>query len=237
MSLRHRRAVLKTTRRERTWGYLGPVLHWLYFTPLRRHGRVWSQSIIWLSIAGTVMCLSGLVWGLWRLSPAGRLPPEARPVTLPVRRHDEMAPLRRSALRLDDEHVDLQRPDVDDALGLEFRQLADATAARGGHRRSVTARSGHAPSDPARGCDVRRIVCREGSRGRPVSGRAVPRRLPAAGRRRASRLAEHRLSGVRRAGNARAPIRFTHRARARHLHQLPGQTMRSVAAGAVRTPR
>jgi hypothetical protein len=64
--------VLKTTRRERTWGYLGAVLHWLYFTPLRRHTGVWVQTIIWLSIAGTVMCLSGLVWGLWRLSPSGR---------------------------------------------------------------------------------------------------------------------------------------------------------------------
>jgi hypothetical protein len=64
--------VLKTTRRERTWGYLGAVLHWLYFTPLRRHTGVWVQTIIWLSIAGTLMCLSGLVWGLWRLSPNGR---------------------------------------------------------------------------------------------------------------------------------------------------------------------
>lgn len=72
VSARTGEPVLKTTRSERTWGYLGAVLHWLYFTPLRRHTGLWAQTIIWLSIAGTVMCLSGLVWGLWRFSPAGR---------------------------------------------------------------------------------------------------------------------------------------------------------------------
>ncbi len=64
--------VMKTTRRARVWGYLGAVLHWLYFTPLRRHTDVWAHAIIWLSIAGSVMCLSGLVWGLWRISPSAR---------------------------------------------------------------------------------------------------------------------------------------------------------------------
>lgn len=29
--------VLRTTARGRFWGYLSAVLHWLYFTPLRRH--------------------------------------------------------------------------------------------------------------------------------------------------------------------------------------------------------
>src|SRR5262252_270766 len=55
---------MKTTARERRWAYVGPVLHWLYFTPLRRHSNAWAQTIIWLSIAGVAMCLSGLVWGV-----------------------------------------------------------------------------------------------------------------------------------------------------------------------------
>ncbi|MGH8431308.1 MAG: hypothetical protein ACREUF_12980, partial [Solimonas sp.] len=59
--------VLVTTRRARTLGYLGAVMHWLYFTPLRRNGRVWSEVIIWLSVAGCVLCLTGLIWGLWQL--------------------------------------------------------------------------------------------------------------------------------------------------------------------------
>ena len=61
--------VLKTTASGRLWGGAGAVMHWLYFTPFRRLSNVWAQSIIWLSIAGTVMCIIGIVWGLWRLAP------------------------------------------------------------------------------------------------------------------------------------------------------------------------
>jgi hypothetical protein len=54
---------VKTTARDRRIAYAGAVLHWLYFTPLRRNGPLWNQTIIWLSVAGCIMCLSGLVWG------------------------------------------------------------------------------------------------------------------------------------------------------------------------------
>jgi len=64
--------VLRTTRRERFWAYLGPVFHWVYFTPFRRNGPVWSEFIIWSSLIGCAMCISGLVWGLWRFSPTSR---------------------------------------------------------------------------------------------------------------------------------------------------------------------
>src|SRR5262249_54703852 len=56
---------LLTDARERRIAYAGAVLHWLYFTPVRRNGPFWNQLIIWLSIAGSVMCLLGLVWGVW----------------------------------------------------------------------------------------------------------------------------------------------------------------------------
>jgi hypothetical protein len=65
-------AVLKATRWGRRLGYIGAVFHWLYFTPLRRNGPLWSNVIIWLSIAGCVMCLSGLIWGVWRYAPLAR---------------------------------------------------------------------------------------------------------------------------------------------------------------------
>jgi hypothetical protein len=61
--------VLRTTRAERFWGYLGPVFHWVYFTPLRKNGQLWTQFIIWSSLIGCVMCITGIVWGLWRYSP------------------------------------------------------------------------------------------------------------------------------------------------------------------------
>lgn len=67
--------VMRTTRSGRRWGYAGAVVHWLYFPPLRRHGETWSRTVIWLSIAGSLMALTGLVWGIWRYSlrPAYRL--------------------------------------------------------------------------------------------------------------------------------------------------------------------
>lgn len=65
-------AVMKSTANERRWAYLGAIPHWLYFPPIRRRPVFWDQLIVWLSIAGCVMCLSGLVWGIWRYSPFGR---------------------------------------------------------------------------------------------------------------------------------------------------------------------
>lgn len=61
--------VLKTTASGRLWGGAGAVLHWWYFTPLRRKAALWNEVIVWTSIAGTVMCVVGLMWGFWRLSP------------------------------------------------------------------------------------------------------------------------------------------------------------------------
>ncbi|MDH3206902.1 MAG: PepSY domain-containing protein [Gemmatimonadota bacterium] len=64
--------VMRTTGSGRAWGYAGAVLHWLYFTPLRVRGGLWSQTIIWLSIAGCLLTLSGLLWGLMRFAPFRR---------------------------------------------------------------------------------------------------------------------------------------------------------------------
>jgi len=60
--------VMWTDARTRRWAYAGAVMHWIYFTPLRRQSALWAQLIIWLSIVGCVLCLSGLVWGVWRYS-------------------------------------------------------------------------------------------------------------------------------------------------------------------------
>ena len=72
ISARTGEAVMKTTRSGRRWAYLGAVPHWLYFTPLRSRTTLWVQSVIWLSIAGCVLTLSGLAWGIWRYSSTGR---------------------------------------------------------------------------------------------------------------------------------------------------------------------
>jgi hypothetical protein len=64
-------AVLKTTRTSRRLGYAGAVVHWIYFTPLRRNGRLWTELIIWGSIVGVLMCATGIVWGVWQYIRSG----------------------------------------------------------------------------------------------------------------------------------------------------------------------
>jgi hypothetical protein len=57
---------LKTDRASRFWGYAGPVMHWFYFRPLRLQGQTWNSVIIYSSLAGCVVCLLGLIIGVYR---------------------------------------------------------------------------------------------------------------------------------------------------------------------------
>lgn len=52
------------TREQRIWGYLGPVIHWLYPTILREKAQLWNQTVIWLSVLGIFLTLSGIYIGL-----------------------------------------------------------------------------------------------------------------------------------------------------------------------------
>lgn len=58
--------VQETTRRERFWGYLGPVVHWTYPTSLRARPDVWNDVVVWLAIVGLAISVSGLVLGVYR---------------------------------------------------------------------------------------------------------------------------------------------------------------------------
>jgi len=61
--------VQKTDRDSRFWGYLGPVLHWFYFTPLRwDRAPLWNDLIVYGSLVGCILCVLGLVIGLYRFS-------------------------------------------------------------------------------------------------------------------------------------------------------------------------
>lgn len=64
--------VMQTTARGRVWGYAGAVLHWTYFTPFRMKAPVWRYTIVYAALIGCVLCLSGLVIGVWRYSPSRR---------------------------------------------------------------------------------------------------------------------------------------------------------------------
>jgi uncharacterized iron-regulated membrane protein len=58
--------VRDATLTERRWGWLGAWLHWLYIFRGGALDAAWAQIVIWLSVAGGVLALSGLVVGLWR---------------------------------------------------------------------------------------------------------------------------------------------------------------------------
>lgn len=59
------RVVQQTTRKERLLATLGPVVHWIYPTALRRHAAAWNRLVVWLSALGVLVAASGLVTGIW----------------------------------------------------------------------------------------------------------------------------------------------------------------------------
>lgn len=63
-----------TTRESRIGAYFGAIPHWLYFTPLRRNGRVWNRVVIWSSGIGAITSLLGLIVGIWISLPIVRIP-------------------------------------------------------------------------------------------------------------------------------------------------------------------
>lgn len=58
--------VQDTTRRERFWTWLGAVPHWLYPTLLRQNGPLWTQVVIWTSVLGVFLTVTGLYVGVSR---------------------------------------------------------------------------------------------------------------------------------------------------------------------------
>ena len=61
-----------TTRSSRIGAYFGPIPHWLYFRWLASQVPLWTRAVIWLSGAGTVLCILGLSAGVWVYSPSKR---------------------------------------------------------------------------------------------------------------------------------------------------------------------
>jgi hypothetical protein len=74
-----------TTTGSRLGAWVGAIPHWLYFTPLRKHGPQWSQVVIWTSAIGTVAALLGLVIGIWMYSPRKRYRYAGAPTSIPYR--------------------------------------------------------------------------------------------------------------------------------------------------------
>jgi hypothetical protein len=77
LSARTGELVQRTTAAARVLNWLGPIPHWLYPTLLRQHPQVWSQVVIWASLAGVVLTLAGAYLGLvaWKPFRDPRLTP------------------------------------------------------------------------------------------------------------------------------------------------------------------
>jgi hypothetical protein len=63
--------VQRTTGPSRALNWLGAVPHWLYPTLLRQYPRLWSQAVIWTSLAGVFLTAMGLYLGLLSWRPFG----------------------------------------------------------------------------------------------------------------------------------------------------------------------
>ncbi len=59
--------VLDTHRTERAWNWLGSVIHWIYFTPLRMERELWRQIVLWLAFGGVTLATLGLWLGIQRI--------------------------------------------------------------------------------------------------------------------------------------------------------------------------
>lgn len=68
---------------ERFWNWLGAIPHWFYPTILRANGPLWTQVVIWSSVIGCFLVITGMVIGIARLrGKSGNWFPYKRPMWL-----------------------------------------------------------------------------------------------------------------------------------------------------------
>lgn len=63
--------------REKVLNWLGPIPHWLYFEALRADTWLWTQVVVWTSVVGVFLTVTGLYLGIvaWRPWRDRRLTP------------------------------------------------------------------------------------------------------------------------------------------------------------------
>jgi hypothetical protein len=64
---------------------LGAIPHWLYYTPLRKNGPLWSKIVIWSSGLATIAALLGLGVGISMYSPSKRYWFFGEPTSIPYK--------------------------------------------------------------------------------------------------------------------------------------------------------
>ena len=72
-----------TTLASRIYSHLGVIPHWLYYTPLRVNGSLWTNVVVWSSGIATIAALLGMIVGIWMLSPSQRYRHAGQPTSIP----------------------------------------------------------------------------------------------------------------------------------------------------------
>jgi len=74
-----------TTTSSRIFAHLGAIPHWLYYTPLRKNGLLWTRVVVWSSAIATAAALLGLIVGIWMFSPRQKYRHEGVPTSIPYK--------------------------------------------------------------------------------------------------------------------------------------------------------
>lgn len=73
LSARTGELVQRTTRHERGWNWVGAVLHWVYFTPIRSSFALWDNGVWIISLITMLVAIAGTILGVIRTMAALRL--------------------------------------------------------------------------------------------------------------------------------------------------------------------
>ena len=72
LSARTGEFVQRTTSTDRAWNWVGAVLHWAYFTPIRSSFKVWDRTVWTVSFVAMLVAIAGTVLGVLRMITAQR---------------------------------------------------------------------------------------------------------------------------------------------------------------------
>ncbi len=64
--------VQRTTAADRGWNWVGAVLHWAYFTPLRSSFTAWDRTVWIVSLVALLVAIAGTILGIVRMLAARR---------------------------------------------------------------------------------------------------------------------------------------------------------------------
>ena len=197
-----------TTTASRLGAYLGAIPHWLYFTPLRKHGRSGAGSSSGRRASAPFAAILGVAIGVWMYSPSKRYRNAGVADQHSVSRTEALAHGARSDLR-----VAAPRPGRSAACSrwIRFRRRRRAEATRGDIPAGASRRRAESRRFPPRPAGGARAPART-SASRSWSSRRLPASRSTSPR---SARADTRIVPVERRGPDDIRSRADHRSSSR----------------------